>query len=404
MEINHCEENRLKDSEITRSNNISAADLDEETNNRLRGDAIGDTLYSQSFVLKTLLQFSHLQWGEEVEEDLCFLWDMTVEKDVCKYLFELSFPSLTCAAVTKYSENRFTEIIIGILANILCAECDKHITEEEIKIILNELDTDDPLILIQIMRFINATAHMSKDLPFISETVIDKIKFILCNSTNSDLLLKTLEVVAKLTTDFKLNRGLVNIGLIEASLIAYQLLMADNESEVFEMDTRSKQLTCRYFLEVVSNVCVYFDQSDDKSDLLQFKRHSNVFVDEVFKIVDYFSYEENLLPITDDIIFYMSVFRFVSELLDVAYRSDLFLSLTKILYVILDIEEEIVEMLEPVVELECFLLFRGNPRVVCNDLKKLPREHVKNILKAVSENKNKYDFMLDVEYLLEMYK
>ncbi|XP_057654900.1 protein saal1 isoform X2 [Diorhabda carinulata] len=76
-------ENSIKEcSNEQNPTNIDVTDLDEETVKKLRGDAIGDTLYSQSFVLKTLLKFSDLQWNDQVEEDLCFLWDMTVEKDL----------------------------------------------------------------------------------------------------------------------------------------------------------------------------------------------------------------------------------------------------------------------------------------------------------------------------------
>ncbi|KAJ8964954.1 hypothetical protein NQ314_004509 [Rhamnusium bicolor] len=273
MEVNDYDKNKKNENpsgNYQAASNTNACDLDEETNTKLRGDAIGDTLYSQSFVLKTLLTFSDLKWDEEIEEDLCFLWDMTVEKDVCKYLFEISFPSLACSTIDKCTENRFIEIVIGILANILCADCDKNITEEEIHIILKELDTADSLILIQLARFISTIAHMFQELPFISENILNKIKFILCNSTNNDLLLKTLEAVAKLTSSYKLEKSLINLDIINSSLTAYRSIII-NENH-FELDTRDKQLACRHMLEIVSNVCSYITRFDDNELLLEFKK------------------------------------------------------------------------------------------------------------------------------------
>ncbi|CAG9856415.1 unnamed protein product [Phyllotreta striolata] len=138
--------------------NVDAGDLDEETIQKLRGDTIGDTLYSQSFVLKTLLQFSDGKWSEQFEEDLCFMWDMTLEKDVCKFLLDMSYPSLACNVVLhRRDDNRFVEIVI-----------------------------DDEFM--------------------------EKICFILRNSINNDLLLKTLETAAKLTADVEEKNYLCRIG------------------------------------------------------------------------------------------------------------------------------------------------------------------------------------------------
>ncbi|KAJ8967237.1 hypothetical protein NQ317_007599 [Molorchus minor] len=245
MELDGFQENKAG-ADFKNPNNISVCDLDEETNSKLRGDAIGDTLYSQSFVLKTLLQFSDLKWSEQVEDDLCFLWDMTMEKD-------------------------------EFLANILCSDCDKNITEEQICIVLREMNTDDPLVLIQIVRFISAVVHISNELLFISEFELDKLKFILCNSTNNELLLKTLEVVAKLTTNFKLNKDLLDFEVILSSLSSYKLIITSEENNKFELATSEKQLACKHFLQVVSNVCAYIDRFENEHLLLQFKEHSNIF-------------------------------------------------------------------------------------------------------------------------------
>lgn len=54
--------------------NIQEDDLDSETMKKMKGDAIGDTLYSERFVLKTLMELKE-QNGKKIDE--CF------EKDLC---------------------------------------------------------------------------------------------------------------------------------------------------------------------------------------------------------------------------------------------------------------------------------------------------------------------------------
>lgn len=64
-------------------------ELDEEIISKIKGDAIGNTLFSERFVLKTLLElqnYTDKKLSDEFEKDLCFLWDMTVEKDVVRFL------------------------------------------------------------------------------------------------------------------------------------------------------------------------------------------------------------------------------------------------------------------------------------------------------------------------------
>lgn len=383
------------------SNNVNASDLDEETNNKLRGDAIGDTLYSQSFVLKTLLKFSDLKWNEEVEEDLCFLWDMTVERDVCKYLFEISFPALACSTLEKYTENRFIEIVIGILANILCADCEKSISEDEIKIVLMELDTGDHLVLIQIVRFIIALTHIFDNLPFITSDVLDKVIFILYNSTNNDLLIKSLETLSKVTNDFKIDKNLINIDIIISSLTAYKFVV--NELDEFDLDTKDKQLCCKYMLEVITNYCAYAGICDNNDLLTEFKNCSNIFLLEIIKIFNYFSREENLLPITDEFVFYMSSIKFILETISINYLSNIFFPLTKILYMISDFKDEAIELFDAVVELECYLFAQSSPELLYKDLKYISKNKAKRILTILYENKHKFDFNFDLKCISDKF-
>lgn len=383
--------------EVSQISNIDANDLDEETIKKLRGDTIGDTLYSQSFILKTILQFSDLKWDEEVEEHLCFLWDMTVEKDVCSFLLEISFPSLATSAVLNYRDNqRFIEIVIGILGNIFCSGCENGMTSEEISSILSWVDSDDHLILIQLMRFISASLDTNKNLiALIDKDFIEKICFILKNSINSDLLLKTLECVAKLTVDFKMDESLIDYSLYESVLVSYQTLTR-SDSHSFEPDTKEKLLTVRYLLEVITNICSYIDRYKKNSLLLDIQKDSNIFTYELIKILKFFSRKENMLPVTDEIIFFLSAIMYTYTNLKLSYIPEIFVSVTNILLIIVDFKDEIEELYQSVLELECYLISSTQYNNIKKDLRSVSRQKVKKILNLVNENYKKFESIVNV--------
>lgn len=64
--------------------NVDLNEIDAETQAKLKGDAIGDTLYSERFVLKTLMELKEHNGSKKIEEtfehNLCLLWDQTIEK------------------------------------------------------------------------------------------------------------------------------------------------------------------------------------------------------------------------------------------------------------------------------------------------------------------------------------
>lgn len=75
-----------QDSEVTSkksddglpSNIIDEDEVDSETMKKMKGDAIGDTLYSERFVLKALMELKQ-QNGKKIEESF--------EKDICLVSF-----------------------------------------------------------------------------------------------------------------------------------------------------------------------------------------------------------------------------------------------------------------------------------------------------------------------------
>ncbi|XP_072377287.1 uncharacterized protein [Diabrotica undecimpunctata] len=388
------------------SSNIDANDLDKETAEKLKGDTIGDTLYSQSFVLKTLLQFSELQWDEQVEEDLCFLWDMTVERDVCKFLLDVSYPSITAAAVVQHSENnRFVEIVIGVLANVFCSGCDNSMKKEEITIILGVLQSDDPLVLVQVMRFISVSVESSAlILSLIDENIFGQICFILKNSVNTDLLLKTMEAVAKLTTNFRIKEALVTYNVYDSVMICYNTLIK-MDGDQFDPDTKEKVSSIRYMVEIIVNVYAYIEHFEKDQLLTQIQANSNIFVNEILKILGFFCLEENLLPVTDNLIFIMSAIAYIYTNLKLNYIPDIFLSVTKILEQLIDIKDEVGDIFDSALELQCYLISCTKEEDIQRDLKCLSRSTVKKVLNVVNENFSKYNLSSDIsDSLLKYYK
>lgn len=93
---------------------------DDNTLESIKGDAIGNTMYSERFVLKTLLSLQNIEWDENYENTLCTLWDMTIDKDVAIYLANHSFFDILIPTIeNNLNENaRLVEILVGITSNI----------------------------------------------------------------------------------------------------------------------------------------------------------------------------------------------------------------------------------------------------------------------------------------------
>lgn len=309
------------------STNIDSGIIDKETETKLRGDAIGDTLYSESFVVKTLFKFKDFKWNKDFEDDLCFLWDMTLEKDVCEYLFRLSYPAIVSATLSNNEDNRFIEIVIGILANMLCADCEKNISTEEIDFIISFINNNDPLILIQVMRFIKSLVCIDNKTDFVNEEFMEKINFILANSMNDNLLVVTLDTLSKLSLDFKIDEFFLNGRLFNSALLAYQTLA---KTEDFNFETQQTRAIVTHLVQLVSNFCVYVCASETNRLLCDIAKYLNVFLEEMIIIIKYYTLEEILLPIPEEFEFYFDAFSLIFPTLNVNYISDLFLNLFKI--------------------------------------------------------------------------
>uniref|UniRef100_UPI0037E9021B protein saal1 isoform X1 n=2 Tax=Semicossyphus pulcher TaxID=241346 RepID=UPI0037E9021B len=183
-------------------------------------DAIGDTVYSKHWLFSTLTRLinmvtehlevdseGQMQLPYEDEEDLCRVWDMAMDKDVAGFLQEFKATDILLGVIAKSRCPRLTEICVGILGNIACfpETCLTLSQNEDLGAVLLLLlgDTDPPTLL-ETSRLL-LTCVSQKDVCSLwlqrirlQTSVLSNLCFIMCSSTNTDLLEKVGELVDKL--------------------------------------------------------------------------------------------------------------------------------------------------------------------------------------------------------------
>lgn len=139
-------------------NNEDADDADEnELLERMRGDAVGETMYSKKFILQTLMKLSqqHTTLELELEDDLCKVWDMSVAPEVVALLLENDAIELIMFAISSSEDVRLYEILIGLLGN-MCAQvnCVEQLTAHPdwIEMLIKLTTCMDTCMLQQLMR------------------------------------------------------------------------------------------------------------------------------------------------------------------------------------------------------------------------------------------------------------
>lgn len=175
----------------------------------ITGDVIGDTAYSERFVLKILLKLANLDTLKDeiqeksFEDDLCTLWDMTAERDVVLFLQKHNMLNLLNFALPIIESPRIIEIFIGITGNMCCQKEVVNVLlkmDNFLNFLLENIKTDDSLVLIQLLRLINSSLFLiDHEAVCIWMELFKKIEyssalyFILKNSSNKDLLVTALE-------------------------------------------------------------------------------------------------------------------------------------------------------------------------------------------------------------------
>lgn len=183
---------------------------DVENSAQIAGDVIGDTAYSERFVLKILLKLANLNTLKDeikeksFEDDLCLLWDMTGEKDVVLFLQKHDVLKLFQFALPLIEVPRIVEIIVGIIANICCRRDEVSVlmkNEQLLHMLINYIsNNDDSLLLVQLLRLVSACLFLANDEElsiwmdlFINVEYSSALYFILKNSSHKDLLVTALE-------------------------------------------------------------------------------------------------------------------------------------------------------------------------------------------------------------------
>lgn len=380
-------ENGENSSQVNHSNNLSVNEIDDDTEHKLRGDAIGDTMYSHSFTVKTLLRLSEIEWNADLEEDLCFLWDMTVEKDVCAFLFSVAYPSIACDVITKYyDENRLVEIVIGIFANILCADCAKNISKEQTAIILRALDSDDPLILVQVVRFIKAMSHVDNELTFITNDILSKLSFVLANSLNQDLLLKSLDALSSIMIDNKLDTSLMKCELCSAALTAYQAIKSEREEERLSSEIQN---AFTHLLNIFTSFATFVDDLQSKETVLNdIKAISSSLVAETSEVLNLYKSEESLLPVSDTFTFYIESLSYICPIFGVEYDKTLFINILGIVNLLIRNDNLDISMFS---ELLCYLISVTDVDRIKKDLEGFSEKEVRLIVKKFQTDFEKSD-------------
>ncbi|XP_005380456.1 PREDICTED: protein SAAL1 [Chinchilla lanigera] len=187
-------------------------------------DCIGSTVYSKHWlfgVLSGLIQVvtpentnsnpdgeeQQMELDEEMENEICKVWDMSMDEDVALFLQEFNAPDIFMGVLAKSKCPRLREICVGILGNMACFQeiCVSISSDKNLgQVLLHCLYDSDPPTLLETSRLLltclSQTEVASVWVERIREypAIFDSICFIMSSSTNADLLVKVGEVVDKL--------------------------------------------------------------------------------------------------------------------------------------------------------------------------------------------------------------
>ncbi|XP_077177699.1 protein SAAL1 isoform X1 [Paroedura picta] len=204
--------------------NPSPPSSDAEEEAAVAGDSIGNTVYSKHWLFSVLTKLievispkkgeselnnvdTEVDLDEDMENDICKVWDMSMDKDVALFLQEFNAPDIFMGIFAKSKSPRLTEICVGILGNMACCQkiCMSISKDENLgQLILQRLCDSDPPTLLETSRLLlTCLCHPEVANIWVerirgSPSVYDCVCFIMSSSTNVELLVKVGEVVDKL--------------------------------------------------------------------------------------------------------------------------------------------------------------------------------------------------------------
>ncbi|XP_030416384.1 protein SAAL1 isoform X1 [Gopherus evgoodei] len=188
------------------------------------GDSIGNTVYSRHWLFSILTKLIEVispeksdsnsnheevqtELDEEMENDICKMWDMSMDEDVALFLQEFNAPDIFMGVFAKSKCPRLIEICVGILGNMACFQdiCMSISRDDNLgQMLLQHLCDSDSPTLLETSRLLltclsqaevaNIWVERIRENP----SVYDCVCFIMSSSTNVELLVKVGEVVDKL--------------------------------------------------------------------------------------------------------------------------------------------------------------------------------------------------------------
>lgn len=223
----------------------------------LLAESIGNTAFSKHWLFTTLIKLIEevdreneaesdlaVDVDEELQTELCKLWDMSMNSDVARFLEEFQAVEIMSGIIEKSKAPRVIEICVGILGNMACEPnvCQKMSENHKfIDLVLDMMETRDGRTLVENTRLIAAClANTGARGPWIraikrSEEVLNHLKFIFSSSTNCDLLKNTAELVdTLLNLEPDLCVSWATIYFIESLLEATEQI-GSNHSEAMEV-------------------------------------------------------------------------------------------------------------------------------------------------------------------------
>ncbi|XP_053986428.1 protein SAAL1 [Hylaeus anthracinus] len=249
---------------------LEAQEVGESEIEKLKGDTVGNTLYSGKWIINTLLSISKVHedgWTEKLENDLCTLWDITAEKDIVQFLVDNDFFKIAEFALNTPEEPRLTEIILGIIGNMTCEPVVLEIlgsNDELLETILHHLFSEDSATLVQILRLLRSALWNIQTDPESkwrvnlrnSTYLKEVVPFILKSSTNEELLIATTSFLRSTAEiDLPIGKTLLD-ELFEAS--SFLPGMLESFEEVLPQDEAPYSVpTLKYledWLELFSNL------------------------------------------------------------------------------------------------------------------------------------------------------
>ncbi|XP_015112886.1 protein saal1 [Diachasma alloeum] len=287
---------------------VEPGDVDEDEMNTMRGDTVGETAYSGSWILKTLISLSKLpeevKWSTDIEEDLCYLWDMTAEKDVVSFMIENQFLSIAEHVLDNSTEERLTEIIVGITGNLCCqSDILSRVAEnsELVDSLLSILLSNDTETLIQVLRILQAAVWnlqsenwSSKWLESLKQCKFlgDSLIFILKSSTNENLVIATLTLLQSITAIETENSLLFKEtfdmkSLLPALVEAFSQLIPQRSSD--EIHSSKELKVIENWLEILSKILEV--SSPNVRDVIE---NDGAVVNSLMRILEPYKTPENL--------------------------------------------------------------------------------------------------------------